>query len=115
MATMEVRTKTVNAAVDLVSARTLRARLAERFWLMMRTRFIFSRVTRCRASHALPATFGNSMPAALAVRLAARALARTLATARRAPAIAATSFFFRLFYSLTFFFLNLATFFDVSM
>jgi len=44
------------------------------------------------------------MQAALAVRLAARALARTLATASRAPAIAATNFF-RLFYRLTFFFL----------
>ena len=59
----------------------------------MRTRFMFSRVTRFRASHALPATFGNSMPVALAVRSAARALARTLATATRAPAIAVTNFF----------------------
>ena len=114
MATMEARTRTVSAAVDLASARTLRARLVERFWLMMRTRFIFSRVTRCRASRATSVTLGCSMQAALAVRLAARALVRTLATASRAPAIAATNFF-RLFYSLTFFFLNLATFYDVSM
>ena len=54
------------------------------------------------------------MPVALAVRSAARALARTLATATRAPAIAVTNFF-SLFYSLTFVFLNFATFYDVSM
>ena len=101
MATMEARTRTVSAAVDLASARTLRARLAETFWSMMRTRSMFSKVTRFRASHALPATFGNSMPAALAVRSVARALARTLATATRAPATAATNFFSP-FYSLTF-------------
>ena len=103
MATMEARTRTVSAAVDLASARTLRARLVERFWSTMRTRFIFSRVTRFHTSRVTSVTLGCSMQAALAVRLAARALARTMATATKAPAIAATNFFSP-FYSLTFVF-----------